>query len=182
LAEKRLNHKLPTESVKLNEVAYNQSGSLGQDVDVAMVQANIAETEKMYGQFVPVKDEDGLWRVGKDQLIQMESDPICSSGGCGQYKHGLEKLRGYDINYPVPNFGMDREIKDSLSNVPVAEKIVGDHLSDMTSPEFKEKWENPAKKVDYNFAPELDGNIRDSVKNLSDSEKKLNHRYSLSLV
>jgi tRNA A22 N-methylase len=115
-------------------------------------------------------------------LVQLDSDPICSSGGCDQYKHGHEARRGYDINYPVPNFGMDRDIKDSLSNVPVAEKIVGDKLSDMTSPEFKEKWENPAKKVDYNFAPELDGNIRDSVKNLSDSEKKLNHRYSLSLV
>jgi len=30
-----------------------------------MVQADIAETEKMYGKFVPVKDEDGLWKVGK---------------------------------------------------------------------------------------------------------------------
>lgn len=57
---------------------------------------------------------------------------------------------------------MDREIKDSLSSVPIAEKIVGDRLSDMTSDEFKAKWENPAKKVDYNFAPELDGNIVDS--------------------
>ena len=57
---------------------------------------------------------------------------------------------------------MDRDIKDSLSNVPVAEKIVGDRLSDMSSDEFKEKWHNPAKDVDYNFAPELDGNIRDS--------------------
>jgi hypothetical protein len=32
-----------------------------------MVQANIAETEKIYGKFVPVKDEDGLWKVGKEQ-------------------------------------------------------------------------------------------------------------------
>jgi hypothetical protein len=115
-------------------------------------------------------------------FVQLDSDPICSSGGCDQYKHGHEKRRGYDINYPVPNFGMDREIKDSLSNVPVAEKIVGDHLSDMTTDEFKEKYSNPAKKVDYNFAPELDGNIRDAQKNLSDTETKLNHKYSLSLV
>jgi hypothetical protein len=32
-----------------------------------MAQANIAETEKMYGKFVPVKDENGLWRVGKEK-------------------------------------------------------------------------------------------------------------------
>lgn len=77
---------------------------------------------------------------------------------------------------------MDRDIKDSLSSVPIAEKIVGDKLSDMTSDDFKAKWENPAKKVDYNFAPELDTNIVDSQKHLADTEKKLNHQYKLSLV
>ena len=57
---------------------------------------------------------------------------------------------------------MDRDIKDSLANMPVAEKIVGDRLSDMSSDEFKEKWHNPARDVDYNFAPALDSNIVDS--------------------
>lgn len=52
------------------------------------------------------------------------SDPICSSAGCSQYKH-KGKDRGYDIDYAVPNFGMDRDIKGSLENLPVAEKIVG---------------------------------------------------------
>jgi len=31
-----------------------------------MSQTAVAESEKMYGKFVPVKDEDGLWRVGKE--------------------------------------------------------------------------------------------------------------------
>jgi hypothetical protein len=158
---------------------------------MVMAQANIAESEKMYGKFVPVKDYDGLWRVGKetDQIaaqldadIHLASDPICNSAGCTQYKHDAAKDRGYDIDYPVPNFGMDRDVAGSLSNLPVAEKLVGHKWTNFGTEESKKKWENPAKKVLYNFAPELDGNIRDSVKNLSDTETKMKHKYKLSLA
>jgi len=126
-----------------------------------------------------VEKKQGTW-----DLVQLDaqSDPICSSGGCDQYKHGLEKLRGYPINYSVPNFGMDRDIKDSLSNLPVAEGIVKANWSDFGTEESKERWSNPAKKVDYNFAPKLDGDIIDSHKNLADTETKMNHKYKLSLV
>jgi hypothetical protein len=41
------------------------------------------------------------------------SDPICSSAGCTQYKH-KKKERGYKINYPVPNFGADKDINDNF--------------------------------------------------------------------
>ena len=88
-----------------------------------MAQANIAESEKMYGKFVPVKDYDGLWRVGKedntvavqlDADIHLDSDPICNSAGCTQYKHPDPKTDNWPINYPVPNFGQDRVISDSI--------------------------------------------------------------------
>jgi hypothetical protein len=77
---------------------------------------------------------------------------------------------------------MDRDIKDSLSNLPVAEKIVGNQWSNFGTEESKERWSNPAKKVLYDFAPELDGNIKDSHKNLADTETKMNHKYKLGLV
>jgi len=116
-------------------------------------------------------------------LTQIQSDPICSSGGCTQYTHGAHKApRGYDIDYPVPNLGMDVDIKASLANLPVAEKIVGDKWAPMGTPESIAKYSNPAKKTMYNFAPELDGNVKDSIKNLSDSETNLKHKYSLSLA
>lgn len=125
-------------------VAYNQKWQqLGSDPEISMAQANIAESEKMYGKFVPVMDEYGLWRVGKDSAVQLEadiqidsdrqhqppmsmaqSDPICSSAGCSQYKHKTTP-RGYPIDYKVPNFGMDKDIAGSLANMPIAEKIVG---------------------------------------------------------
>lgn len=66
-----------------------------------MTMQNIAESEKMYGQFVAVKDYEGLWRVGANgdqSVVQLDadihlenekkvgkkaqSDPICSSAGC----------------------------------------------------------------------------------------------------
>jgi len=127
-----------------------------------MAQANIAETEKVYGKFVPVKDEDGLWKVGKpdQQLIQLEieSDPICNSAGCTQYKHPESKEAKYDMDYPVPHFGMDRDIQGSLENLSVSEGLVGHHWVGID----KKKYANPAKKVDYNFLAKLDGDIIDS--------------------
>lgn len=50
----------------------------------------------------------------------------------------------------------------------------------MGTDENKKKYANMAKKVLYNYAPELDGNMKDSIKNLADTETKLNHKYELS--
>jgi len=150
-----------------------------------MAQANIAETEKMYGKFVPVKDFNGLWRVGKedqqialqlDSNIKLDSDPICSSAGCGQYKHPDSKTATWPMDYGVPNFGMDRDIMGSLDNLGVAEGIVKHKWKGID----KEKWSNPAKKVMYNFAPKLDGDIIDAHKHLADTEATLKHTYTLS--
>jgi len=43
----------------------------------------------------------------------------------------------------------------------------------------KAKWKNPAKDVDYNFAPKLDGDVISTQKNLADSEDKLGHRWEI---
>lgn len=179
MAEHKLSHEIPTQSFAQSDVTYNQKWQqLGQDSDTAMTQANIAETEKQYGKFVPVKDEEGLWKVGKpdQQLIQIGSDPICSSSGCDQYKHPDSKEAKYDMDYGVPSFGMDREVMGSLENLKVAEGVVGHHWAGIDGDKFK----NPAKKVDYNFAPSLDGDIITSKANLAATEKKLDHTYNLA--
>lgn len=106
------------------------------------------------------------------------SDPICSSAGCTQYKHEGTP-RGYPINYPVPNLGMDKDIKGGLDNLKVAEKTVNHEWTSFGTKESKAKWANPAKKVDYNFAPELDGNMIDSAASLKIAEKQLDHKYTL---
>lgn len=87
-AEKKMNHKFtPDAPESIAPVQFHQYS--GVEEDVAMTQENIAESEKKYGKFVPVKDYDGLWRVGKEDSfaqtgadIHLDSDPICSSAGC----------------------------------------------------------------------------------------------------
>jgi len=62
------------------------------------------------------------------------------------------------MDYGVPAFGMDRDISGSLDNLKVAEGIVGTHWVGID----KDKYSNPAKKVMYNFAAPLDGDIIDA--------------------
>jgi len=77
---------------------------------------------------------------------------------------------------------MDIDIKGGLANMKVAEKVVGHQWEDFGSAASVEKYSNPAKKTNYDFAPELEGNIKDSIKNLSASETVLGRKYNLSLV
>ena len=114
--------------------------------------------------------------VASASAIKIYSDPICNSAGCTQYKHPDSKEAKYDMDYFVPHFGMDRDIQGSLENLHVAEGIVKHHWVGID----KDKYANPAKKVDYNFDPKLDGDIIDSQKNLVDTEKRLEHTYELS--
>merc|ERR1711912_56639 len=78
--------------------------------------------------------------------IRLTSDPICASSGCSQYKHPDSKEAKYDMDYPVPSFGMDRDVQGPLENLKVAEGVVGHSWTGID----KAKYSNPAKKVDYN--------------------------------
>lgn len=80
------------------------------------------------------------------------------------------------MDYGVPNFGMDRDISNGFENLSVAEGIVGHKWAGID----KDKYSNPAKKVMYNFAPKLDGDIIDSQANLGNTETVLKHKYALA--
>merc|ERR1719450_1935319 len=58
--------------------------------------------------------------------LKLDSDPICSSAGCTQYKH-KKKDRGYDIDYPVPNFGRDHDINENYGSLDWAENSLSHH-------------------------------------------------------
>ena len=66
---------------------------------------------------------------------------------------------------------------NSIANLGVAEKITGQKWKWVT--EGGDSHKNPAKKVDYNFAPKLDGDIITSQANLAATEKVLDHPYEL---
>jgi hypothetical protein len=54
-----------------------------------------------------------LWKTDVqliDDSTLVQNDPICNSSGCTQYLHP-KKEDDHPINYAVPDFGVDREIK-----------------------------------------------------------------------
>lgn len=143
----------------------------GLDHDVKVSLGNTANAEKKLGPWNEYNMQSGV-------DVHLESDPICSSAGCDQYKH-KKKERGYKINYPVPNFGRDTDMIDTDASLEIAEGIK-QHKLIMGTEESKAKWHNKAKDTDYNFAPALEGDIISTNKNLADSEKALNHHWALA--
>jgi len=171
ISEDALSHKLimGTEAsrAKWHNVAkdtdYNFAPKL--DGDVRITQKNLGDAETNLGHKWVIDD------VQLDSDMKLESDPICSSAGCTQYKH-KKKALGYDINYPVPNFGRDHDINDNFDSLTLAEGMIG-HKFDFPNA----KWKNPAKDTDYNFAPTLDGDMITTAKNLGDAEQNLGHKW-----
>jgi len=115
------------------------------------------------------------WKADVQLEADIESDPICHSAGCTQYKH-KKKDPGYDMDYPVPDLGVDRDIQANHEDLAVAEGMLK-HKLIMGTDESKKKWENPAKKTEYDYSPKLDRDMRDSATNLDLVEGKLGHKY-----
>jgi uncharacterized protein YkvS len=140
------------------------------DGDIIDSRNNLKSTESRMSHKLVLDSDD----VQLDAQVDVQSDPICSSAGCTQYKHKHKKLP-YDIDYPVPDFGVDKDIIDNHDDLKVAEGIVGHHWNfELLKPPI-----NPAKKTIYEGAPKLDEDIIDSRKNLKDTEVKLSHKFVL---
>jgi len=154
------------------DVDYNFAPKL--DADVRTTQKNLGDSEMALGHKWDLV-EASFPQVQSN--VELESDPICSSAGCTQYKH-KKKERGYKINYFVPHFGTDTDINDNFSDLKAAEGIVG-HEFQIGTAASKAKWKNPAKDVDYNFAPKLDGEVVSTLKNLDDSQTALGHKWTI---
>lgn len=64
----------------------------------------------------------GEWELPEEKniMIDMQSDPICSSAGCTQYKQP-EGKPDHPMDYFVPDFGVDHDIIASHSDLKWAE-------------------------------------------------------------
>ena len=145
--------------------------NFGQDQDVkdTLKHASAAETR--------LKHKWAPELVQAEEEINIDSDPICSSAGCDQYKHPHPKL-SYELNYPVPNLGKDHEINENFHSLDIAENMLN-HKFNFGTKETKEKYKNPAKDVDYNFAPKLDEDVISTQKSLSKTESNMGQTYHL---
>jgi len=121
IAEKQLGHKWTWEEHKKPDPVYYDDGSVkGLDADIKHSLNSMADQEAEKGAWNPVQNKDGEWIVpqaidnrsysyeGDAVFAQLESDPICNSAGCTQYKHPEEKT--HPMDYPVPSFGSDPEM------------------------------------------------------------------------
>lgn len=73
------------------------------------------------------------------------------------------------MDYPVPDFGQDHDIKASLSNERLASKMVGKEWRFKT-PGSWEEYRNKAKDTNYNFKPALDHDVVSTQKNIANAE------------
>ncbi len=141
--EKKLN-KTFTADFGAQSAAVNPRGytvpHFGIDEDIKNVNNSLKVTEKALNhQWKPTQDANGYWNtpqaadnasygynqnqyINNSGLVQLDaeegSDPICASSGCNQYKHPV--VETHPMDYPVPDFGQDHDIKSTISNEKIA--------------------------------------------------------------
>jgi len=84
------------------------------DVDMRVSLDNLKMEEAIHG----------FWEIDPQNVqieSTVESDPICSSAGCTQYKLPDDGSK-WPMDYFVPNFGVDHDIKASHEDLKIAEK------------------------------------------------------------
>jgi len=109
-------------------------------------------------------------KAGDATLLQ--SDPICNSAGCTQYKFpepAGKKAAEYPMDYFVPNFGRDRDVINTFNSLRKAEQMRRHHWV-VTDEDLKKKDDPP---VEYNGDPALDDDIIGTVYNMRQAESRL---------
>jgi hypothetical protein len=156
--------------------------NFGLDHEILTTQANIAVQEAKHGSWTPVQDDEGFWIVPGaadnasytyrgSSLVQTDaqSDPICPSSGCN-YATAKGKAT-HPMNYFVPNFGVDHDIKDSLAHTMQSEDNLK-HRWNVVPKEDRPK----GHPVDYKVANfGVDEDVKVTLANVKREEKRLKH-------
>jgi hypothetical protein len=126
------NYTPPTKEQKAGHPMNYFVPNFGIDEDIKITQNNIKSEEKrLKHEWKPVQDDNGVWIVPEaasnksytyrsaaqttePNLGQQEqkSDPICSSAEPECWKS--KDKAGHPVDYFVPNFGLDHDIKTTL--------------------------------------------------------------------
>jgi hypothetical protein len=170
-------------SISIGEAMYNHKIVMGTDESKAQWANPALDAGSQYD-FAPELDHD--IKVTNTNLANAEevlgttmlqtkssaqSDPICSSAGCDQYKWP-EAPAGHPIDYTVPNFGVDTDIVAGFQSLAAAEKI-RNHKWDF---EFLPTPINPSKRTLYNFDMALDDDMKTSASNLKNVEEQMGQK------
>jgi hypothetical protein len=120
IGEAMFNHKIimATDESKAQwhnvakDTEYNFAPEL--DHDISVTHSNLANAQEALGTTMLQTQSSS------------QSDPICSSAGCTQYKHP-DPPAGHPMDYPVPDFGVDHDIVSGFQSLAAAEKIRNHH-------------------------------------------------------
>ena len=112
------------------------------------------------------------------ELIALQDDPICGSGGCETTLPAPPK--GHPVDYKVPNFGVDTDILTSKNSLAAAEE----QRNHKWNFEFCEKDKpcNPALWTKYNFKPELSEDVKDTEASIGQAEETLGKELTVTDV
>lgn len=154
---------------KAKDTEYNYYPKLDEDMATSVQSMQFAE-----GLMHPM---DSV--ANGSSLLQLESDPICASSGCNQYKHA-EPEKGHPIDYKVPDFGQDADIATSLANEALASKMIN-HKWGMGTKKHFEEYRNKAKDTNYNFEPKLDRDVVNTLKHASDAEDTTGQTWEIKM-
>lgn len=161
--EKKLGHVFTPKEADAGFKKDYKVPNYGPDRDIVGTQSSIANAESSLGH---------TWTPDFN-LLQTRNDPIGSSIGITQYPLPKSKL-GYDVDYFVPNFGVDSEIANVASSLAETEKFMGEKFN-LPDPDTQK----PGYPTGYtvpNFGADSDiVNVKDAI---SQSEDKLSYKWS----
>jgi len=134
--------------------------NFGMDHEIVYSLANTAGAEASLNHVWNVTDTAQVQlNEDVDESIMLESDPICSSGGCTQYNHPKKSESALiPRDYFVPNFGKDPDMTATMNSLNIAE-TQKNHKLILGTPESREKYRNKAKDTEYNYYPKLDHDV-----------------------
>ena len=134
--------------------------NFGVDKDIADSQGHeAAASNTLKHTWTPKKDEDDKWVLPHEdaefKLVQLDREPLLS------WKPKPKK-NSHPIDYFVPNFGQDRDIKATNKHLDDAEKRLNHHWV----------WQKPEEEkiIEYPYDRDLDTDMKASLKHLRTQE------------
>ena len=137
---------------KEDPTEYNTKPELDSDIIDTQAHEKLAESKFMV---TPAKKAAAPAKKPAVAVF-LQSDPICDSSGCNQYKFPEQaKKDEHPVDYPVPNFGRDGDVIGTYNSLDVAENL-RKHKWNLSEEDLKKKDDDP---VQYNGDPSLDDDI-----------------------
>jgi hypothetical protein len=167
ITEKRMKRKMGYVPKKLRPKSHPKDyfvPNFGLDKDIKDSLSNMLKAEARLGKwdYKDVQVEDDVEAPTEESLAQVDREPLLT------WKPKVKK-NAYPVDYFVPNFGLDKDVRDTLSNLKITEKRMKRKMG------YVPKKQRPKSHPKDYFVPNfgLDKDIKDSLSNMLKAEARL---------